>query len=427
MTHSLFQAFTAFMQGFPTLRRVAVGLSGGADSWALTILAKNYGLDVTALIIDHRLRPASTAEADSVAATCTRLNIPHAIIAWEHAPLDTAIQEQARAARYDLMAGYCHIQAIPFLMTAHHADDQAETLLLRFAKASDVGGLAGLHPVQILPQGITLVRPLLAQRKQQLVDYVQQAGITFITDPSNENTRFARARLRAAHDVLAAEGFSTENALRISKKMQAADVALAYATQHFILQHSQTTAAGLITLPLAVMHDKPAALIMRALQTLCTLFHDDAAYRLGYDQSERLHDFITAADHKITMNGLVFEKIGEQLMLYREQATCAAPILIPANSTGLWDGRFMIHNQSTTPATIGALGVLGREAINALGPMASWLQQVNPVTARAALPALYQADGISPISLIKKNDSPVWAESLLTARHQKAALKGIVF
>ena len=125
---------------------LALAVSGGPDSLALLHLsagfARRHALAApVALTVDHDLRPGSRAEAEIVGAIAQGLGVQHAMLTWRHGPIDGAMQARAREARYDLMAAYCTAHDIPALVTAHHLDDQAETVLFRIIRGTGPHGL----------------------------------------------------------------------------------------------------------------------------------------------------------------------------------------------------------------------------------------------------------------------------------------------
>ena len=178
---------------------LAVAVSGGADSMALLRLAAAWARarrgKVTALTVDHGLRPDSAAEARQVARWCRTLRIPHAVLRWEGAKPATGIQAAARAARYALLEDWCAAHAVLHVLVAHHADDQAETIALRRERGSGEDGLAGMAAI-VETRRIRILRPLLAVPKARLVATLLRARQGWIEDPSNRDPRFARARLR---------------------------------------------------------------------------------------------------------------------------------------------------------------------------------------------------------------------------------------
>lgn len=183
----------------PVEARVGVAVSGGPDSLALLLLAAaaRPGM-VEAATIDHGLRAESAAEAAMVADLCEQLGVPHRTLLadWPEAPT-TNIQASARAMRYRLLNEWAIDRGLPAIATAHHADDQAETLLMRLLRGSGVGGLGATRSKRPLSEAVQLVRPLLGWRKSELISMVEEAGLNPVDDPSNSDPKHDRTRIRA--------------------------------------------------------------------------------------------------------------------------------------------------------------------------------------------------------------------------------------
>ena len=130
-----------------------------------------------------------------VAACCAELGVPHDILTVEVGP-GASLQAQAREARYAALGVWAAQHGLAAVATAHHADDQAETLLMRLARGSGVAGLTGIREARALAAGVRLVRPLLGTRKADLVALVDEAGWSAIDDPSNHNPRHDRTQAR---------------------------------------------------------------------------------------------------------------------------------------------------------------------------------------------------------------------------------------
>jgi tRNA(Ile)-lysidine synthase len=208
--------------------RIAVATSGGPDSLALLSLAASaFPGRVTALTVDHRLRSEAAAEAASVAAQCAARGLPHVTLVREGGDFTSNIQARARAARYALMGDWCAAHGHGLLLTAHHADDQAETLLMRLNRASGSYGLAAIRPARRLQPGVMLVRPLLAVRKADLAALAAADAWQQVDDPTNRDLRHDRTAIRA---LLAATPALDAAALAASAAHLAADAeALAWA------------------------------------------------------------------------------------------------------------------------------------------------------------------------------------------------------
>ena len=175
---------------------LGIAVSGGGDSVALLRLAQlAYPGVVLAATVDHGLRAESRAEALHVAAICEAIGCPHAILDVD-VPLEgEGLQAAARKARYLALEDWAKGHGIAFILTAHHADDQAETLLMRLVRGAGLAGLAGVRASRNLPGGVRLVRPLLGWRRSELA---RIAGpLAPVTDPSNADLRFDRVRMRS--------------------------------------------------------------------------------------------------------------------------------------------------------------------------------------------------------------------------------------
>lgn len=212
------QDLTQIFKTFPDIKpgsSVAIGLSGGPDSmalcWMLSKWSTSRNLNIHALTIDHGLRAESADEAVAVGESIKGWpNVHHEILRWEGHKPETRILEEARHARYDLMQGYLRSHKIEHLFIAHHQDDQAETFLIRLAKGSGLDGLAGMRKMIRQDDGILVCRPLLDITKEALVALCKSENIPYVSDPTNENQKYLRPRLRAARDILAEEGLTSK-------------------------------------------------------------------------------------------------------------------------------------------------------------------------------------------------------------------------
>src|SRR5579859_2956539 len=193
--------------------RLAVAVSGGADSLALALLAdawaRRRGGTAAALTVDHRLRPESAAEARQTGDWLAARGIAHQTLVWQGPHPRSDIQAAGRAARYRLLEGWCAERGCLHLLTAHHLEDRAETFWLRLARGSGLDGLAGISAVTERAQ-CRLLRPLLDVPPERLRARLRREDQAWIEDPSNRNAEFGRVRVRQARALLAAEGLSAE-------------------------------------------------------------------------------------------------------------------------------------------------------------------------------------------------------------------------
>ncbi|TAH39385.1 MAG: tRNA lysidine(34) synthetase TilS [Planctomycetota bacterium] len=178
---------------------VALACSGGADSTFLALAWRRFagerGLSSTVLVVDHAHRPGTAAEARAAQSIYRELGFECALLQLEPGLRG---ESSLRDARYRVLAAAAQARGAAVLLTAHQADDQAETLLLRLARGTGLRGLAGIPARRQLHAGIEIRRPLLALRREAIRSALRAFGQAWIEDPSNvEPEAAARNRVRA--------------------------------------------------------------------------------------------------------------------------------------------------------------------------------------------------------------------------------------
>jgi tRNA(Ile)-lysidine synthase len=248
-------------------RGLLLAVSGGPDSTALLLMAAHWAQQpdrppVAAATVDHAMREGSRAEAEAVGALARRLGLAHHLLEWRGPKPHSRIQERARDARYHLLGACANEIGADVVVTAHHADDQAETVIFRLLRGSGIAGLRGMEDAAA--QGrLTLARPLLDLRKAQLIAYCEARGEPFARDPSNEDPRFARTRLRRLTALLAAEGLGVDEIARLSRR--AARMEEAVAAQATATAKRLGWANGAPAREAGALLDEPQEIVQRLL------------------------------------------------------------------------------------------------------------------------------------------------------------------
>jgi tRNA(Ile)-lysidine synthase len=224
----------ALFAPFGDAKALLIAVSGGPDSTALLLMAAEWAkrrakTRIEAATVDHGLRPESANEATAVGEICARLGVGHRVLKWKGAKPTSRLQERAREARYRLLIDHAKAIGGEVLMTAHHADDQAETVLFRLLRGSGVAGLRGMDVIS-MRDGMTIARPLLGLKKRDLIAFAEARGAPFIDDPSNADPRFARTRLRALLVRLGEEGLDAQALDRLARRARETEEALARLT-----------------------------------------------------------------------------------------------------------------------------------------------------------------------------------------------------
>jgi tRNA(Ile)-lysidine synthase len=183
---------------WPEGGRLGLAVSGGPDSLALLLLAQaTIPGRFTVATVNHGLRPEAADECAMVESVCAERGIGCTILSVKAGTGN--LQAAARAARYAALAEWAGREGLSAIATAHHADDQAETLLMRLNRASGLSGLAGVRARGVVPGArLSLLRPLLRWRQPELAEIVSQAGLEPAQDPSNADDAYDRVRIRKA-------------------------------------------------------------------------------------------------------------------------------------------------------------------------------------------------------------------------------------
>lgn len=194
---------------------VLLALSGGADSRVLlhllSAMAKKDGFPLYAAHVNHGIRGS---EADRDQAFCQKLAADYGVRLFVHCAnvpelskqARKGLEETAREVRYRFFAELMERESIGLLVTAHHADDNLETLLFRLCRGSGTRGLCGISRVRPFATG-QLVRPLLSITRQEILSYCDENDLDFVTDSTNTDTAYTRNRLRAEVIPILAELF----------------------------------------------------------------------------------------------------------------------------------------------------------------------------------------------------------------------------
>jgi tRNA(Ile)-lysidine synthase len=235
-----FRADLAALAG-PAPAMFGVAVSGGPDSLALLLLARAaFPGRIEAATVDHGLRAESPAEAAFVLEVCTSLGIPHATLTGP--AIEGNIQSGARALRYRLLGAWARERGLAFILTGHHQDDQAETLLMRLQRGAGLAGLAGIRPRAGI-DGLTVLRPLLGWRRAELAQIVVAAGLTPVDDSSNRDDHYDRARLRLR--LADTDWLDPPAIARSAAALGEAEAALDWTVEQLIAERTDAAHAGL--------------------------------------------------------------------------------------------------------------------------------------------------------------------------------------
>jgi tRNA(Ile)-lysidine synthase len=378
---------------------LAVAVSGGPDSLALTILADRWARShrgqIRALSVDHRLRPESGDELRRLGEWLSVRGIRHEILVWRGDKPATGIQEAARLARYRLLDGWCREQGCLHLLTAHHREDQAETHLIRRAAHSAADGLAGMSAIRELGH-CRLMRPLLAIGKARLLATLEAERQPFIADPSNRNPVFARARLRRG-DGHAWSERDLDTTLDMVSRLGQARIAREHALDALLAKAAALHPAGFAALDPNRLLTAAPDIAERALAALMVTL-GGRLYPPRRRQIVRLLRVLASAiAGGRTLGGWRFVAWRGRILVLRELAAAAAPVRVAPGQRLLWDCRFAIASPPGATRSF-ILGHLGPHGAAGLAPrLAASFDGGLPRLVRPILPALWDEEGLAAV------------------------------
>lgn len=388
---------------FEPAPRVAVAVSGGADSMALALLVRRWaealGGTVTALIVDHGLRAGSRAEAVITGRRLKVLGIDCSILTWRGDKPGTGVQAAARAARYGLLQDWCLRHGVLHLLLAHHLNDQAETVLLRMTGGSGMDGLAAMAPVVETPE-LRLMRPLLEVAPDRLRATLEKHGVEWVEDPSNRDMAHTRVRLRRLLPALAAQGLDAARLGATAFEVARTRVAMETETARLVARTVAVYPTGYCVLDRAGFAAAAPETAIRALSRVLTCIGGHA-YAPRRQPVVRLHDIIAAPGRFAgrTLAGCRLAPAGGRIIVCREPRALGPDQALAPGTAVQWDGRFRVRlgggKGRSGRLKVSALGVEGYSELIRRHPGLNHAPV--PAMARQTLPAVF--DGREIVSV----------------------------
>lgn len=340
----------AGVAGEPAL---ALAVSGGADSLALMLLAQRWAAGLTGAprlvvyAVDHGLRPEAAGEVAMVLEAASRLGLAARGLAWTGSKPEAGLQEAARVARYRLMGAAMAEDGATVLLTAHHLQDQAETVLMRMAHGSGIEGLKGMTGMAEI-EGVRVHRPLLGVDRASLRALVEAAGLVPVDDPSNADPHYERVRWRHAMPKLAALGLDAGALALFAGRMAEADAAIAQMADGCFAEIVRLDGFGAARIELAPFVGLSPAISTRLLGRVLNIVGGRQKPR-ALGQVERLRQTIAEAGltKATTVLGCVIRIKDGAIAVAREPGRSLPPdaLLLPHGAL-VWDERFRIVNTS---------------------------------------------------------------------------------
>lgn len=379
-----------FSQNLP--QRLGVAVSGGSDSLALLVLLHGMGAtdgpELHAVTVDHGLRKESAAEAKEVARICAGLDVAHDTLNWTGWDGQGNLPDQARRARYRLMAGWAEEHDIKDIVIGHTANDQAETFLMRLGREAGVDGLSAMAGAWQVGS-TTFHRPLLQANREALRDILRARGFEWVEDPSNDDAAYARVRARQVLKTLAPLGISIGGLSSVAQHMR--DVRRTLYT--YVLQAAQDLVrlqAGDLLIDMAGMNALPPEISRRLMQAALRWVSGADYVPRGRAMNSLMQAI--AAGKDMSLSGCLILSAGDQLRVTREYNAVAG---LRCDWDEPWDNRWVLMGPSAPEASLAALGKTG------LRLCPNWRDSGLPVASLLASPALWRGDELLAASLVE--------------------------
>ncbi len=332
------RAFRAADRRAP-LQHIGVAVSGGGDSMALLHLARGWaqaeGRALSAVTVDHALRPESAREAAFVCEACAALGIPHETLRWQGWDGKGNLQDAARRARYALLAEWAVRRGVSAVALGHTQDDQAETFLMRLARGSGVDGLSAMRH-DWRQEGARFLRPLCEVSREDLRAFLRARGGAWVEDPSNEDSRFDRVKARRALAALEPLGLTRARLADTARSLSRARAALRhYAAE--VAENACKVEAGDVVLGLSALEDAPAETRLRLLAQALR-WVSCSPYRPRFEALGEALAEATAGRGR-SLHGCLIRREGASLRVSREYNAVKGLCAVPGAP---WDSRWRL-------------------------------------------------------------------------------------
>ena len=353
-------------------KSIGLAVSGGADSLALIVLVHRWlqmraaGPRIVVYTMDHGLRKEAASECENVEQIAGQYGFEVRTLMWRGEKPTTGMQAAARHARYNLMGQAMREEGVEILLTGHHGDDQAETVLMRLAHSSGLNGLRGMEKTAVI-MGTNVFRPFLTLPKSRLVNVINEAGLKIAVDPSNEDAKYERVRWRQMRGALAEMGLTSSVLSKFAARMGRANAALEEIAQNAYYSDVKNDQFGVGSILHKTLIGLGAETGIRVLSRMIfTASGGRSKGELG--QLEMSVDLIKNQHFKgVAVGGCMVQKYQDIIVVFREafRVSELTSELLPAEKM-IWDQRFSITNNTDMPLKIKLADSVTREVIEKL-------------------------------------------------------------
>ena len=298
-----------------------VGVSGGPDSLALAFLAKIYSIkkkiESKFVIIDHKLRKESSKEAKSVQKILKKFHIVSKILIWKGKKPDKNIQSLARQKRYNLLINYCKRSKFKNILLGHHQDDLFENFFIRILRGSGLKGLVSLNEKNQV-ENINILRPLLSFKKEDLIFLSKIVFNFYVKDPSNENVKFKRIKIRKLLFELEKDGLNKNKFLKTIGNLKHSDTVLNYYVNNNLINNSYFSKKNKKLFLNKDFFEQPFEVIFRSFSDSIKKIGENYYSSRGKKLEKMIFEIKKNSSFKATLGKCVIEKVNQTVIISKE-------------------------------------------------------------------------------------------------------------
>ena len=313
--------YKRFEKSLAIKKAYAVAVSGGPDSLALTFLAKIYSIKNNIkskfLIVDHKLRPESTKEAEKIKNLLKKFNINLEILTWKGKKPLNNIQSLARQKRYELLIDKCNKLKIDNILLGHHQDDLFENFFIRILRGSGLRGLISLDKESKF-ENKKLLRPLLDQKKDDL-KYISKIVFNYyVQDPTNKDEKYLRIKVRNLITELQKNGLDKKKFIKTIKNLKYSNSVVNFYVNKNLQKNTFFSKKRKKLILDIVFFQQPYEVVFRALSESIRLVGAKYYSPRGKKLDRIIYGIQNQQSFKSTLGGCIIEKVGQTVIIHKE-------------------------------------------------------------------------------------------------------------
>ena len=313
--------YNEFEKNLGINKEFAVAVSGGPDSLALAFLSKIYSekkkINSKFFIVDHKLRKESTKEAIIIQKLLKKNLISSEILTWKGIKPLKNIQSVARINRYELLFKRCDKFNIKHILLGHHQDDLFENFFIRMLRGSGLKGLISLDKKTNI-NGKNLYRPLLEHKKSDLIFLSNKVFNFYIQDPTNEDTKYLRIRVRKLIEELKKDGLDKRKFLQTIKNLKNSDIVVGFYVKQNLKMNSYFSQKYNKLILNEKFFNQPHEVVFRSLTESIRLIGRRYYPVRGKKLDRIIRDYQKNSLFKVTLGGCIIEKVNLTVIISKE-------------------------------------------------------------------------------------------------------------